>query len=106
MPAVLPRGPNLPPTSSARSRVCGPLDGPCREVKLLSDYRRALVKQRIRVVNRLRWHLHELDPTLQIPPTGLRRYCLIDALTERLDAREAMVARLARQLLRGCRDLR
>ena len=42
------------------------------------DYRRDLVKQRKRVVNRLRWHLHELDPTLQIPPRGLRRYCVID----------------------------
>ena len=79
MPAVLQRGPNLPPTSSARGRVCWPLDGPCREVTLLSDYRRDLVKQRKRVVNRLRWHLHELDPTLQIPPRGLRRYCVIDA---------------------------
>jgi hypothetical protein len=82
MPAVLQRGPNLPPPSSAWSRVCWPLDGPCREVTLLSDYRRDLVKQPKRVVNRLRWHQHELDPTLQIPPRGLRRYCVIDPLTE------------------------
>ena len=40
MPAVLQHGPSLPPTSSAPSRVCWPFDGPCREVKLLSDYRR------------------------------------------------------------------
>ena len=73
---------------------------------MLSDYRRDLVKQRKRVVNRLRWHLHELDPTLQIPPRGLRRYCVIDPLTERRDAREGVVARLARQPLRDCRDLR
>jgi hypothetical protein len=46
------------------------LDGACREVKLLSDYRRDLVKQRKLAVNRLRWHLHKLDPTLQIPPRG------------------------------------
>jgi transposase len=38
------------------------LDGPSREVKLLSDYRRDLVKQRTRVVNRLRWHLHGGQP--------------------------------------------
>jgi transposase len=49
------------------------LDGPTREVKLLVDYRRDLVRQRTRVANRLRWHLHELDPTLQIPSRGLRR---------------------------------
>jgi hypothetical protein len=89
MPAVLQRGPNLPPASGARGRrVCWPLDGPCRQVTLLSDYRRDLVKHRKRVVNRLRWHLRELDPTLPIPPRGLRRYCVIDALTERRDARE------------------
>jgi transposase len=43
------------------------LDGPTREVKLLVDYRRDLVRQRTRVANRLRWHLHELDPALQTP---------------------------------------
>jgi hypothetical protein len=46
------------------------LDGPTREVKLLVDYRRDLVRQRTRVANRLRWHLHELDPTLQVPSRG------------------------------------
>ena len=106
MPAVLQRGPNLPPPSSAWSRVCWPLDGPCREVKLLSDYRRDLVTQRKRVVNRLLLAPARARSTLQIPPRGLRRYCVIDALTERRDAREGVVARLARQLLRGCRDLR
>ena len=81
------------------------LDGPSREVKLLSDYRRDLVKQRVRLVNRLRWHLHELDPTLQIPARGLRRYCVMDAVTERLEGRDGVVARLARQLLCRCREL-
>jgi hypothetical protein len=108
MPAVLQRGPNLPPPTYLERGVqgCWPLDGPCREVTLLSDYRRDLVKQRKRVVTRLRWHMHELDTTLQIPPRGLRRSCVTDALTERRDAREGVGARLARQLLRGCRDLR
>ncbi len=46
------------------------LDGPCREVKLLSDYRRDLVKQRKRVINRLRWHLQELDPPCSSHPAG------------------------------------
>jgi hypothetical protein len=50
------------------------LNGPTREAKVLVDYRRDLVCQRTRVANRLRWHLHELDPTLQIPSRGLRRY--------------------------------
>ena len=47
------------------------LDGPAREVKLLSDYRRELVRQRTGLQNRLRWHLHEIDPGLQVPSRGL-----------------------------------
>ncbi len=46
------------------------LDGPTREVKLLVDYRRDLVRQRTRVANRLRWHLHELDPACRSPRAG------------------------------------
>jgi transposase len=81
------------------------LDGPTREVKLLVDYRRDLVRQRTRVANRLRWHLHELDPALQIPSRGLRRYKVIDELAARLAGMEGTVARLARRLLTRCREL-
>jgi transposase len=81
------------------------LDGPTREVKLLVDYRRDLVRQRTRVANRLRWHLHELDPALQIPSRGLRRYKVIDELAVRLAGMEGTVARLARRLLARCREL-
>ena len=81
------------------------LDGPTREVKLLVDYRRDLVRQRTRVANRLRWHLHELDPALQVPSRGLRRYKVIDELAAWLAGLDGTVARLARQLLARCRDL-
>lgn len=60
------------------------LDGPTRQVKLLVDHRRDLVGERTRVVNRLRWHLHELDPTLRVPARGLRSYRVIDRLGEQL----------------------
>lgn len=43
------------------------LDGPTREVKLLVDHRHDLVAERTRIQSRLRWHLHELDPTLTVP---------------------------------------
>jgi transposase len=76
------------------------LDGPTREVKLLVDYRRDLVRQRTRVANRLRWHLHELDPALQVPSRGLRRDKVIEELAARLAGLDGTVARLAR-----CRDL-
>lgn len=81
------------------------LDGPTREVKLLVDHRRDLVRQRTRVQNRLRWHLHELDPALDIPPRGLRRYVVIDELAQRLNDFDGVVARLARELVAGCREL-
>jgi transposase len=38
------------------------LDGPQRELRLLADHRDDLVGERTRMINRLRWHLHELDP--------------------------------------------
>jgi transposase len=81
------------------------LDGPTREVKLLVDYRRDLVRQRTRVANRLRWHLHELDPELRVPSRGLRRYKVLDELAAQLAGMGGTVARLARQLLARCREL-
>jgi transposase len=81
------------------------LDGPAREVKLIVDHRRDLVAERTRIQNRLRWHLHELDPTLQVPGRGLRRYRVIDDLQAALEAFDGVVARLARELLMRCRQL-
>jgi transposase len=59
------------------------------------------------VHNRLRWHLHELDPTLQVPSRGLRRYCVLDELagTLELERFEGTVARLARELVDRARQL-
>lgn len=81
------------------------LDGPTREIKLLVDHRRDLVAERTRVHNRLRWHLHELDPELQVPSRGLRRYCVLDDLASTLQRFEGTVARLARELVDRARQL-
>ncbi|MFG3621122.1 IS110 family transposase [Nocardia sp. NPDC047654] len=81
------------------------LDGPAREVKLLSDYRHVLVTERTELINRLRWHLHELDPGLEIPSRGLRRYCVIDDLAQRLTGFDGLVAELARAMTARCREL-
>lgn len=81
------------------------LDGPTREVKLLVDHRRDLVAERTRIQSRLRWHLHELDPTLQVPSRGLRRFRVLDELEDHLADVDGTVARLARLLVRRCRDL-
>lgn len=81
------------------------LDGPAREVKLIVDHRRDLVAERTRIHNRLRWHLHELDPTLQVPSRGLRRYCVLTELAIALEQHHGVVARLARELVERARLL-
>jgi transposase len=81
------------------------LDGPAREIKLLSDHRHNLVTERTILCNRLRWHLHELDPGLQVPSRGLRRYCVLDGLADRLAELDGVVARIARELVTRCREL-
>jgi hypothetical protein len=58
------------------------LDGPrtgeetLRELKLLVDHRDDLVAERRRCQQRLRWHLHELDPALEVPLGALRSTAL------------------------------
>jgi transposase len=47
------------------------LDGPVPEVRRLGDYRDDLVAERTRVVNTLRWLVHDLDPALAPPPRSL-----------------------------------
>ena len=49
------------------------LDEQAHEIRLLSDYRRQLVAERVRLINRLRWHLVQIAPEIeaQIRPAGL-----------------------------------
>jgi len=81
------------------------LEGPAREVKLLSDHRRDLVKQRTRIAAQVRWHLHELDPDLQVPSRGLRHQHVLRELLTQVDDFEGIVARLTRGLLERCAEL-
>jgi len=81
------------------------LDGPAREVRLLVSHREDLVAERTRIINRLRWHLHELDPSWQPPARSLWRPKHLAATTARLQGIDGMVARLARALLERCRML-
>jgi transposase len=81
------------------------LDGPAREVKLLSDHRRDLVGQRTRIAAQVRWHLHELDPGLEIPSRGLRRKSVVAQLQQRLAGVPGVVARITRDLLARCEQL-
>jgi Transposase len=48
----------------------GCLDRGERQVRLLVDHREDLVAERTRAQQRLRWHLHELEPGWEIPAGG------------------------------------
>lgn len=90
------REPNLPAAQ---------LEGVAREVKLLLDHRDDLVAERTRIHNRLRWHLHELDPGNEPAPRSLKRARVLRALEARLAEEPGMVARLARDLVARCHQL-
>jgi transposase len=49
------------------------LDQQAHEIRVLGDYRRQLVSERVRLINRLRWHLVQIAPEIeaQIRPAGL-----------------------------------
>ncbi len=81
------------------------LDGEARELRLLVDHRDSLVKERTQLQSRLRWHLHELFPGLEIAPKALRRYHVMSEVEERLEGIPGTVARMARELLIRCREL-
>jgi transposase len=88
------------------------LDGPrpqeprLRELKLLVDHRDDLVAERRRCQQRMRWHLHELDPSLRVPLGALDRTVWLERLRRQLARREQTTqVRIARDLLGGCREL-
>ena len=81
------------------------LDGPARTVRLLVDHRDDLVAERTRIINRLRWHLHELDPSWDPRAGSMDRYRTLDAIAARLAEHEGTVARIARDLVVRCRAL-
>jgi transposase len=81
------------------------LDGTEREVRLLVDHREDLVVERTRAQNRLRWHLHELDPGNEPVARALDRALVLDALDVRLADVPGTVARIARELVGRIRDL-
>nr|WP_200931463.1 transposase [Frankia sp. R43] len=80
-------------------------DGPDREVRLLVDHRESLVAERTRIICRLRWHLHELDPSWEPNARALDRSSAYDTIEVRLADHHGVVARLARTPVGRCRDL-
>ena len=80
------------------------LEGPNREVKLLLDHREDLVAERTRMQQRLRWHLHELEPELEIAAGALDRYLVLARLTELLARHRGVVAEIAAELVDRIRE--
>ncbi len=74
-------------------------DESTRELKLLVDRREDLVGERTRQINRLRWHLHELDPEFDVPVRGFAVIKQRRRVAEWLAGQDGLVAELARDIL-------
>jgi transposase len=73
---------------------------------LLGDHRDDLVDQRRRTQQRLRWHLHQLDPTYEVPLRRLERASHLERVARWLARREQeLQVRLARELVTSIRAL-
>jgi transposase len=84
----------------------GPREGVFRDLKLLVDHRDDLVDERRRAQQRLRWHLHELDPLLGVPAGALDRPVWLDRVARKLARRQqTLQMRIARDLVGRCRSL-
>lgn len=92
------REPNLPVAEH---------DEVSREIKLLVDHREDLVNYRTEVINRLRWHLHELDPELDPAARSLDRPKHLDRVLARLGEldQSLVIVRVATELVADIREL-
>jgi transposase len=96
--AALREGPERLPTAH--------LDEQALQIKLLLDHREDLVGERTRIQNRLRWHLHELWPQLEVPAGALDREIWLERLRRRLArAVPSVRVRVCRDQLRRVREL-
>lgn len=71
------------------------LDGPSRAIRVLADHRHDLVGERTRHINRLRWHLHELDPAWDPKAKALSTPKHLHAVRRRLESHHGPVAEIA-----------
>jgi transposase len=76
------------------------LDPRAREIKLLADHREDLVRERTAQIQRLRWHLHDVEEGLEPELRGLRAQSARRSLAQRLARREQTVqVTICRELL-------
>lgn len=76
------------------------LDEEALQIKLLLDHREDIVKSRSQDQQRLRWHLHDLWPELELPAGCLDRLSCLDRLHRKLArAEQSARVRVARELV-------
>ncbi len=90
------REPNLPTAH---------LDDASRELRLLVDHREDLVGERTRHINRLRWRLHEIDPTWDPDLRALTTFKHLDIAARRLAPLDSVIGRIAADLVERIRQL-
>jgi transposase len=90
------REPNLPTAH---------LDACSRELRLLVDHREDLIAERTRHINRLRWHLHEIDPQWDPKPRCLTTFKHLRMAADRLTGDDSVIARIAADLVERIRQL-
>jgi transposase len=77
-----------------------------RDIKQLLDHREDQVWERTRIQQRLRWHLHDIDPSFEIPERALDRFCWLDRIEKHLTSQPASTAvRIALELVDDCRRI-
>jgi transposase len=81
------------------------LEGVGRQIRLLVDHREDLVGDRSQMQNRLRWHLHELEPGYRVAAGALSRVATLNKLEVVLAGSSGTVGELARELLGRIREL-
>lgn len=82
----------VPLSDAAKDVNDGSVTTVSREPKLLVDHREDLLRERVRIQARLRWHLHELFPGMAVASRSLRRKRVLDALDQRLGGVQGTVA--------------
>src|SRR5437763_9787251 len=83
-----------------------PDEQPFRDLKLLVDHRDDLVDERRRAQQRLRWHLHQLDPSFAVPLRMLGWPSHLERVSRWLARQEQeLQVRLARELVTRRRSL-
>jgi transposase len=77
------------------------LDGAALDIRLLVDHREDLIAARTADQQRLRWHLHDLWPELEIPAGALDTSKWLSKISRRLArAQQTTRVRVARELVR------